>query len=137
MPVSNGVVLGRSNAKSGTVLLARIVDASGAPIVNAGVSGISYLAHDCDAGTSGSNTPVTVGQVLFDTLRTDYGWNQDSTGYNLRIIVPASAFSWIPEIDPIGDPTNRRFQIDVKITPTSGEPFVVVFGVWVNPVWIA
>ena len=132
-----GVITGRTIARTGVVLMARVVGASNANITQATLSSISYLVRDIDAGSSGSVTALTIASVVFDTLQTGNGWDQDATGYNFRAILPASAFAWTPEVDAAANPKPHRFQVEVRFTPSSGEQFVIVFGLFVHPTWIS
>lgn len=135
--MSTGVIQGRAIARSGTALLARVTNASAANVTQSSLSAISYQVRDIEAATSGSVHSLTISDVISDTLQTGNGWDQDTTGYNFRVVLPATSFVWTPEIDAQKNPIPRRFQVDVKFTPATGEPFIVVFGVWVSPVWIS
>ena len=131
-----GVITGRTFANTGVVLMARVVGQDSANITVASITGISYLVRDLDAKTSGSISPLVVAAVVFDALQTGNGWVQDATGYNFRTVIPAAAFNWTPETDPGNQPKPRRFQIEVRFVPDTGEQFVIVFGLWVHPTWI-
>lgn len=102
---------------SAAVLLARVLKASGAPIVQADVSSISVKVFDAgEASQVGSTYTPTVSAVVYNTLQTDSRWSEDTTGYNLAIALAGSYW-----------PTAGRYQAEVKITPVSGDAFYVVF----------
>jgi hypothetical protein len=134
--MNTGVIQGRAIGQSGVVLMARVVDQNAANIAVSSITSIAYRVRDIDGASSGNTTTLTVADVVYDTLQTGNGWDTDTTGYNFRAVIPASQFAWMPEVDGGGVPKPRRYQIDVKFTPQIGEPFVVVFGLWVHPVWI-
>lgn len=73
-----------------------IDEATGAPIVPATVSAIAWTVRQSvgpSAGsTTGSGSLSPVASYLFGSLST-VGWRQDTTGWNFRALLPASAFS--------------------------------------------
>lgn len=99
-------------------IMARVVGADQDALVKADIASIAVKVFDA-ANTQISTTlaPV-VGDAIFDTLQTDYGWDEDSTGYNFRYEVPASYF-------PTG---GVRERVEVVVTATSGGVFPV--GAW-------
>lgn len=66
---------------------------------------------------SGTGGALTVASHVYDTLQTDANWTKDVTGYNFRYAAPAACF-------PTG---NRWYSLWFLFTPTSGEPFWVVW----------
>jgi len=131
-----GVISGRTISRSGTVLLARVVGANNANITQATLAAIAYQVRDLEADVSGALLPIVIATSIFDTLQTGGAWDADTTGYNFAFTVPASAFAWTPEEDLAGNPKPRRFRVDVRFTPVTGEPFVVPWALWVQPTWI-
>lgn len=130
MSIASGVVRGRAVARSGTVLMARIVGYNNVAITRATLTQIDFLVRDLTAQTSGSQRTLTIADVIFDTLQTtalDPSWTEDSTGYNFRYIMPASDLAWTAGVDFQGNPAPHTFQADVKFTPATGEPFIVPF----------
>jgi hypothetical protein len=110
------------------VLMARIVGAAATNITQATVSRLDYTVDQYDserqAERDESPTSVTtltqltpVSTYVYDTLQTDNDWSADSTGYNFKFTAPAASF-------PVGNKWNR---VEVKVTPSSGEAFVVVW----------
>lgn len=64
-----------------------------------------------------TNTTVPPADVLFDDLVTDDPrWEQDSDGYNFRLLIPAAA---IPDVG--------KYKVEVEFTPVSGPEIV---GLW-------
>lgn len=117
-------VRGQVVEDSGCTCLGRLL-LNGSNATQAGISSITYSVFDLSSRTP--TTPITghdaaaltVSQVIFDTLQTDGRWSEDSTGYNFRHEVAATAF-------PTG---GHRYRIEYRITPASGQVFVVSFEV--------
>jgi hypothetical protein len=103
---------------SGVILMARIVNDAGTLLTQATTTSITCKSYDTSDPTGTPVTPtVVVASVIFDTLQTPDIWTEDSTGYNFKHVLPATAI-------PNGD---RTYQVEYKITPTSGEAFYLVF----------
>lgn len=112
---------------TGVTLLARIVGNDGELVTQASITSIAYTVWDLTTDESvATSTSLTVATVVFDSLQTDAVWTKDTAdepgpddraGYNFKATIPAAT------ITPDGD----RFQIDVKFTPASGQPFVLTF----------
>lgn len=103
---------------SGAVIMARITAADGTNLTQAATSSITYKVFDNrDLTTPTTSGTLTVSSVIYDTLQTDSRWDADSTGYNFAWEVPASVFV-------NGD---RKYIIELLVTPGSGEQFHVVF----------
>ena len=102
---------------SGASLMARVVDNDGTDITQSDITTIKYSVFDVSDPGAASNTGLNVSDVVFDTLQTDARWTKDSTGYNFRHDLPASA---LPEGDHV-------YRVEYKFTPASGEVFHVVF----------
>lgn len=138
MSVVQNVILGRAVAKSGTSLLARIQNTStGAYVTQASISAITYHVRDLTGAVTKGTGTLDPAAVIFDTLQLSPLWTQDSTGYNFKTVVMASFMSFTPTTDARGNPVTRRWQVDVKFAPVTGEPFVVVFQVDLVPAFIA
>lgn len=137
MSIASGAVRGRGVARSGTVLMARIIGANAALITQASLSAIAFLLRDITAQSSGTQRTLTIADVVYDSLQTGAGWTEDSSGYNFRYTIPASDISWTPSLDSAGNPIAHQFQADVRFTPASGEPFVVPFYFWAIPTWVS
>lgn len=130
---------------SGAVLLARVTGASGDAVTQASVSAIAWECWKTDVPPGriypSSTTTVTptktgtgtgvVADVIYDTLQTDDRWTVDATGYNFALSIPAA--SW-PVTDIDDYPDSGWAQVDVKITPTTGEVFYVAYQVELKPI---
>jgi hypothetical protein len=103
---------------SGCYLMARILGNAAANIVQADITSIGLVVTE-SSGVPGSESLLTVANVVFNTLQTDARWTVDSTGYNFRYEVPAASL-------PNG---KRCYTFEFKFTPVSGPVFHVVFEV--------
>lgn len=128
------------------ILRARLADSEGTPITQAAVSSIQYevwntspplgrqpfnwrsqwIAVDPPVKITNA-TSLTVADVVFDTLQP---WDVDDVGYNFRGVIPPEALG---EIDIDDFPKGQWVRVDVLVTPTSGDPFVVPFWVGLAP----
>lgn len=113
-------------AKTGTTLLARLRGQGGQLVTQASISAIAYAITDLTTGVTVATGSLTVSAVLFDTLQQDPIWTRDSAslpgpdgswGYNFKTTLAAAS------IANGGD----RYRADVKLTPVSGEPFIVLW----------
>ena len=107
-------------------LMARVLNSSGNPISQAGTTSVAYSIFDTSRASKviGSGTR-TVGAVIYDTYQDDDAWSVDSIGYNFRDTPAASNF-------PIG---GRTYRVEYKITPSSGDPYYVVFEVTTRKIY--
>lgn len=133
-----GTIPARTIAKSGVVLLARVVGLDAEPITQSTIETVSYLVRDIDGKISSDEFVANKNEVIFDTLQTGGGW-EDEIGYNFRLLVPASLFNWEPDLEYNGNPKPRRFRVDVSFVPTGNADgqFVVPFSLFVIPAWIS
>lgn len=111
----------------GASFLARIRAATGSYITQAGVSSIGCIVKDLtlDATTTIITPTITVASVVFDTLQTGAAWSIDSTGYNFKHDIAATAF-------PSG---NHFYVVEYKFTPAAGEVFFVEYEVTSRPTY--
>jgi hypothetical protein len=104
---------------TGWTALARLELPSGALATQAGISAISYTVHN--GSTQTASGTIAVASAVFDALQgvnyADARWNADAVGYNFRFEFPASAFP----------SAGKDYQVEVKVTPVSGEQFHVIF----------
>lgn len=118
-------------ARTGAVLMARILGNAGTPITVATISSISAAVRDLDynAVTYGPSA-LTVASVVFNSyVQNDLRWFEaggDALGYNFLWVVPAIALGM----------AGLRMRADVKFVPVSGENFVVPFEGSLVPVYI-
>ena len=115
--------------KNGSVtLMARIVGAAGANILRSDIAAVRYtvfLLDDQDPDerttiTGHDDVALTVASVLFDLLQTDPMWTVDTIGYNFRHVLDVSAHQAFAI-------AGRRYLIEHRLTPTSGQVIVVRF----------
>jgi len=84
-------------------------DEEGTPLVQADIDEIKYWAFSGDEVVSGHNgVELDPAEVIFDELQ---GWGKDSTGYNFKHNVQATAF-------PSGNVVGRIYY---KFTNTDGD----------------
>ena len=142
-------LFGTTVGLSGATLMARVRGAAGQLITQASLTSVAYVVTDRTTGTVGTSTALTVSAVVFNSLQQgNPRWTQDDAnnlgpdgthGYNFLATIPASAFPATtpatpdydhtdPQVDPLPIPTPPRdYQVDVIFTPTSGEPWRVVW----------
>ena len=117
--------------KYGTAtFMARIVGADGTPVQQADVAALSYRLfllddQDADARTAVAehgNVALTVGEVLFDVLQTNFIWTVDAVGYNFRHTLDVSAH-------PAFEIAGRRYLLEYRLTPAEGQMILVRFRV--------
>jgi len=75
------------------VCLARCRVEDGTYLTQADLSSVDYVVYDLDAGSAqtGSDS-ISPDDCVYDTLQTDDIWTKDTTGYNLKLTLPASCF---------------------------------------------
>jgi len=91
----------------------------GAYILVANTSTIAYKVYNA-AGTLTDSGSLTVASVVFDTLGTDSGWEQDSTGYNFKADLGVTGFAV---------PGNHRVEITFTFSSPSEVKTLVFDGV--------
>lgn len=110
------------------VLLARVVGLDGVPLLTPQVDSIRYTAATLDAAdpdrqtplAGHENVPLTVADVLFNTLAVGPLWSADSQGYNFRHTLDGGAASAFPV-------AGLSYQVRYEVTPTGGPLIVVRF----------
>ena len=106
---------------SGALFLARVRSSSGSYVTQATLSTITCRVSNMTTGVAVTviSPTITISTSVFDALQTDAYWTQDTTGYNFKHAMPATAF-----------PTaNNVYRVEYKFTPTSGAVFYVEFQV--------
>jgi len=109
-------------------LLARAVDWSGVVLEQADISSAEYTIYLLDDQAPDTRTAVTghtavaltVADILYNTLQTGADWTVDSVGYNFRLDLDVSA-------DEAFSVAGRRYVVEVKLTPTSGQDILLRF----------
>ncbi len=111
-------------------MLARVVGANGAVIVQADIASAAYSVtllddDDPDTGTAiegHANVAVDVAGLIHDNLQTDDLWDVDAIGYNFKHVLDVAenqAFAT----------AGRNSRIVFRLTPTSGQVLLVRFKV--------
>lgn len=74
-------------------IIGRVEGLDGDAIVQADLASIALkVFNNSTKEQIGVTTALTVSDVIFDTLQTDYGWSADSEGYNFRYTMAATFF---------------------------------------------
>lgn len=125
-PLTAGVLTGNVRARSGCALFARIRGNDGLLLNRASVASITYTVTDVAAGTTVGSGIINVAAAVFDNLQqSDPRWTRDSAdypgpdgawGFNFAFTLPGAML-----------PSAVRYQVDVVVTPVSGEPFRVIW----------
>jgi hypothetical protein len=121
-------IYGTAFKNGSAVLLARVVDQTGACIVRADLRAIQYTVYLLDDQNPDSRTaidghtaaPLTIANVVFDTLQTDLIWTVDAIGYNFRHVLDVSAHAAFAI-------AGRRYLIEYQLTPVAGQAILVRF----------
>ncbi len=121
-------IYGTAFKNSSVTLLARIVGATGANIVQGVLNSIRYSVYLLDDQDANSRTavaehcdvPLTVADVIFDTLQTDQLWTVDTTGYNFRHVLDVSTHQALTI-------AGRRYLIEYQLAPAAGQMILVRF----------
>lgn len=132
-----GIITGIVTAGSGVTIMARIRGVNGSLITQASLSTITYAIRDLTDGATDSTGSLTISSVVFDSLQqasdrwtissADTPHQKDkSYGYNFLAEFAASLFTDfdVGAASPY-DVTPHVFEIDIKFTPASGQPFVL------------
>jgi hypothetical protein len=115
--VPTDIIRGRFFEDGGATVLARVIGQAGSNITQASLSTITYAIYAAETGTSVATGTVTISSSVYDTLQTsDARWTHDTTGYNFTHALTASNFA-------SGD---KRYRVEYKFTPVSGEVFWLV-----------
>ena len=110
-------------------LMARVVGADGAAIVQADISAITYTITLLDQADPDSGTAITghsavalvVAATIFDTLQDDDLWDDaDAIGYNFKHVLAVAA-------NPAFATAGRNYRIVFTVTPVAGEVILVRF----------
>ena len=139
-----GSISAQVAAGSGVTVLARLRGQTGALVTRASLSSITYTVSDLRAGAVVGTGSLTPSAAVFDDLQTDARWTQDSEarpgpdgawGYNFAGTLPASLFPATTLTAAAARAAPGRVQVDVVFTPTTGQPFRVVWSWTPVRVW--
>ena len=111
--------------KSGCQPMARIYSPTGALITQAGTTSVTRTVTNLRTGAViSAASPLTVANVIFDTLQTDARWTKDSTGYNFKDSITSTILT----------SPNVIHRAEYKFVPTSGDNYWIVFELTTEPV---
>ncbi|MHC4406018.1 MAG: hypothetical protein ACYTG0_40795 [Planctomycetota bacterium] len=124
----NGVAFKNGSA----TLLARVVGADGAALVQSNLSSAKYTAYLLDDNDPDAATPVAghtdaavaVASLIYDALQNDDLWDVDETGYNFKHVLDVS-------VNQVFTTAGRAYRIVFELTPTSGQVILVRFRIHV------
>jgi hypothetical protein len=110
------------------VLMARIVDANGVNVQQAGVAAIEYSIFELDpvrpdhlAVVAGHDAVVLdVSGVVHNSLQTGGLWTVDDVGYNFRHDIDVTVAEAFPK-------AGLDYQVRYELTPTIGQKTIVRF----------
>lgn len=115
--------------KNGTAtLMARVVGADAANILQADIQSATYSVYRLDESDADSLSVVTghdgqslaVNSIIFDSLQLDAPWTTDAVGYNFRHQIDISSHPAFAVAGPY-------YQVRYQLTPTSGQAIIVRF----------
>jgi hypothetical protein len=139
-----GSISGQVAAGSGVTILARLRGQDGSLVTQASLTSIAYSVANLTEGEVVGTGSLTVSTCVYDSLQTDARWTQDTasrpgpdgaTGYNFAATLPASLFPETTLTSAVARSAPPRVQVDVTFTPTSGQPFRVVWSWTPVRVW--
>lgn len=104
---------------SAAILMARLVNESGANVTKEAIQTIECYVFDTSSPTAPVVVPsyVIKDDAIFDTLQLNPLWDEDDVGFNFRHVLQG------PQL-PLG---NRTYAVEYRITPVGGTTYVVVF----------
>lgn len=110
------------------VLMARIVDAAGANLQQAGLSAIEYTIFELNpcrpdvlvAVGGHDGVSLTVANVIHNALQTGGLWTVDEVGYNFRHEIDVVSSEAFPK-------AGVQYQVRYELTPTTGQKTIVRF----------
>lgn len=127
MPQAKDIV-GSAFKNGSAILMARIVDATGANVQQAALASIKYSICELDpcrpdnlAVVAGhSNVSLGVASVIFNALQTGGLWTVDDVGYNFRHEIDVGTSEAFPK-------AGAQYQVRYELTPTTGQKTIVRF----------
>lgn len=101
--------------------MARVIGPDATTVTSTMISGVTYSVYDTAEPSTAlvSESTLTLGNVLYDTLQTDARWSRDSAGYNFRYDVQSTEL-------PQG---KKKYRFEFRFAPVSGQPFHTVWEV--------
>ena len=127
MPTAKDI-FGTAFKNGSAVLMARIVDAAGVNVQQAGISAIKYSVFELDpcrpdqlTAVAGHNgVALVVANVIFNALQTGGLWTVDEVGYNFRHEINVTSAEAFPK-------AGVQYQVRYELTPTTGQKSIVRF----------
>jgi hypothetical protein len=121
-------IFGTAFKNGSAVLMARIVDATGANVQQAGITAIEYSIYKLDpcrpdnlAAVMGHDgVSLVVADVIFNALQIGGLWTVDSVGYNFRHEIDVSTTEAFSK-------AGVQYQVRYELTPTTGQKTIVRF----------
>jgi len=121
-------IFGTAFKNGSAILMARIVDAAGANVQQAGIAAIEYSIYELDpcrpdnlAVVAGHDVvSLVVADVIFNALQTGGLWTVDEVGYNFRHEIDVSTTEAFPK-------AGVQYQVRYELTPTAGQKTIVRF----------
>jgi hypothetical protein len=121
-------IFGTAFKNGSAVLMARIVDSSGANVQQAGIAAIEYSIYEIDpcrpdslvAVTGHDGVSLVVADVIYNSLQTGGLWSVDAVGYNFRHEIDVSTSAAFPK-------AGVHYQVRYELTPTTGQKTIVRF----------
>lgn len=112
---------------SSSTFMCRMLASDGSAAQQADVTSIAYSVYDRTGGAVVISGTLTVSSVVFDTLQTGAPWTLDSTGYNFKATLAATAY-------PTG---GRLYRVEFKWTFADGTVGFDVYDVKAESVFIS
>lgn len=127
MPQAKDIV-GSAFKNGSAILMARIVDAAGANVQQAGIAAIKYSIYELDpcqpdslvAVIGHSNVSLSVESVIYNALQTGGLWTVDGVGYNFRHEIDVGTSEAFPK-------AGTQYQVRYELTPATGQKTIVRF----------
>jgi hypothetical protein len=127
MPQANDI-FGSAFKNGSAILMARIVDGSGQPVQQSGISTVQYSIYELDPCQADNlsvvaghdDVSLTVSGIIFNSLQTGGLWTVDEEGYNFRHELDVSESEAFPR-------AGVQYQVRYELTPTTGQKTIVRF----------
>lgn len=121
-------IFGTAFKNGSAILMARIVDAAGANVQQAGISAIEYSIYELDpcrpdnlvVVAGHDSVSLVVANVVFNALQTGGLWTVDSVGYNFRHEIDVGSSEAFPK-------AGTQYQVRYEMAPTTGQKTIVRF----------
>jgi hypothetical protein len=114
------IIKGRVIENSPAVLLRRVTGVAGTILTSEDIDAISVKVWNSDYSTLVTTLTPDKADVVYDDLQTTdtSRWTLDSVGYNWALTMPGTAW-----------PAAGTYAVEVKVTPTAGDAFYLLWRV--------